>query len=108
MSTTTSYGTWLNLTTEGGVPGSPTTRVMIKRALGEFVEEYDVDAIEADYGLAINEALPEGIFFDGNEFYGPAPMPQDGQKEIREALSSLDTDVFWAIVARHFRGTTRL
>lgn len=103
MTTTTVWASW-----EQVDASSLTVIQFIRRALGEFVREYAITAIETDYRAAINAALPEGVSLHGEEFYGPYPKPENADEQIQAAVSSLDTDVFWVIVARHFQGTRRV
>ena len=51
---TTSYGTWNNRVD----PRALTVEQTIYETLGGYADEYDIDAIAADYRAAINEALP--------------------------------------------------
>jgi hypothetical protein len=95
MSTTTSYGTWLNLTDT-----SLNVRQSVEESLGEFGDEYDVNAIERDYRAAIDAALPEGVTLAGDEFYGPHPINAAAFAGIEVAVDGVD---FWAIVERHAR-----
>jgi hypothetical protein len=96
MTTTTVWASW-----EQVDHTSLTVAEFIGRALTYFAADYDLAAIEADYRTAINKALPEGVSLHGQEFYGPAPKPEDADEQIQAAVSSLDQDVFWEIVARH-------
>src|SRR5690606_34496329 len=64
--TTTSYGTWNNRVDGDAL----TVEQTIAETLGD-ADEYDIDAIAADYRTAINKALPEGVTLAGNDFYGP-------------------------------------
>jgi hypothetical protein len=103
MTTTTSYGNWTlverySVSVEDGVAA----------ALGDFADEYDVDAIARDYRAAINAVLPEGVSLNGNEFYGPYygsdcdftdyPTDEHGCLDIKALVESID---FWEIAARH-------
>lgn len=104
MTTTTPYGTW-NSRVE---PHSATFATSVYEALGNFADDYDIDAIKADYRAAINEALPEGVTLVGDEFIGPAhdadcdfdgyPTDEYGRLDIKAIVESVD---FWAIVAKH-------
>jgi len=100
---TTSYGTWCTRVD----PYSLSVEQSVVEALGDFADEYDVEAIADDYRQAINQALPPGVSLVGNEFIGPAqPSPDqfDGYPhdeysvDIRAIVDSVD---FWAIAARH-------
>lgn len=103
MTTTTSYGTWAN---HGG--GGLTVADSITEALGEFAGDYDTEAIEVEYREAINEALPDGVTLDGDEFYGPYyeadqdfdgyPLDDFGGLDIKTIVEFTD---FWAITERH-------
>lgn len=99
MSTTTSYGTWQNHTSELSL------RNGIEDALGvdEHGNEAEYrDAVEADYRTAINAALPEGVSLAGDEFYGPHPLDGMSYAKAHEAISTaIDGVDFWAIAERH-------
>jgi len=104
MIVTTSYGTWNNCVESGEL----TVEQSVLVALGDYADDYDIDAIAADYRAAINEALPEGVTLAGNEFFGPAHAAdatwgpeledEDGHLDIKSIVDSVD---FWAIVAKH-------
>src|SRR5690606_14552492 len=67
---TTPYGTFIGNVADPGGAGS--MRDYITTALGDYADDYDIDAIIADYRDAINERLaPHGITLAGDEFYGP-------------------------------------
>jgi prevent-host-death family protein len=102
--TTTEYGTWNFITKDE----SDTVEDMATEALGDYVGDYDVDAIVTEYRQAINEALPAGVSLNGDLFYGPAydpdkdfdgyPVNDDGSLDIKAIVDSID---FWAIAERH-------
>jgi hypothetical protein len=102
MTTTTSYGTW----NDRVEPHSANFSTSVYEALGDFADDYDTDAIEADYRNAINEALPDGVSLCGDEFIGPAydadfdgyPTDEYGRLDIRTIVESVD---FWEIVSKH-------
>lgn len=96
MTTTTSYGTWVN---HGD--GETTIEDNVTVALGDFVDDYDVDSLTAAYRGAINRVLPDGVSLHGNEFYGPHPRA-DVDAAIKAAIGSVD---FWAIAADYDRAT---
>lgn len=101
--TTTSYGTWNNRVD----PHALTVEQTVCEALVGYADEYDIDAIAADYRAAINEALPEGVALAGDEFVGPyydrdatwgPELEKDGRLDIESIVDGVD---FWAIVAKH-------
>jgi hypothetical protein len=103
MTTTTSYGTWVNHT------NAPTVEQYCYDAFGsEGPAGFDLDTIVADYRAAINDALPATVTLNGDEFYGPYhaadqhfdgyPTTDDGSLDIHAIVESVD---FWAIAARH-------
>lgn len=89
MTTATSYGSWQ-------VDNCLTVEDWVAVAVGEFADDYDIDAIVSDLRGAINGALPDGVSLNGNEFYGPYYNQPD--YDLDEILESID---FWAIVERH-------
>ena len=100
---TTSYGTW----TSRVDPYSLSVEQTVREALGDYADQYDVDAIAADYRQAINQALPEGVSLCGDEFIGPyhsddatwgPELETEGRLNIRVIVESVD---FWGIVAKH-------
>lgn len=97
MTTTTSYGTLQQHTGDVGV------RDEIESVLAERGGDFDVDAIEAEYRSELAELLPEGVTLNGDEFYGPHPMPEDADDAIETAIEALKGDRFWEIVGRHDR-----
>jgi hypothetical protein len=104
MTTSTSYGTW----TTRVEPYVANFATSVYEALGDLADDYDTDAIEADYRNAINEALPKGVSLCGSEFIGPAydadcdfdgyPTDEYGRLDIKTIVESVD---FWEIVAKH-------
>lgn len=102
--TTSSYGTWNNRVRDMEL----TVEQSIAVALGDYTADYDLDALAAAYRNAINEALPEGMSLNGNEFYGPYyaadanfdgyPHDEDGRLDIKAIVDSVD---FWALAAEH-------
>ncbi len=94
---TTSYGSFSRNVADPGGAGS--MRDYITTALGDHADDYDIDAITADYRDAINERLaPHGITLAGDEFYGPYPRPENAGETIADAIKDVD---FWTIVERH-------
>ena len=101
---TTSYGTWNNRVDGDAL----TVEQTVAETLGDYADEYDIDAIAADYRAAINEALPEGVALAGDEFigpyyaedatWGPELEDEDGRLDIKAIVDSVD---LWAIVAKH-------
>lgn len=95
--TMTPYGTFIGNVADPGGAGS--MRDYITTALGDYADDYDIDAIIADYRGAINERLADqGITLAGDEFYGPYPRPENAGETIADAIESVD---FWTIVERH-------
>lgn len=103
MSTITNFGTWYNH--QGHELNIEQSTAV---ALGDFADDYDVDAIVADYRDAINDALPDSVTLAGDEFLGPYrdedcefdgyPTGADGSLNIGEIIEGVD---FWKIAARH-------
>jgi len=92
MSTTTEYCTWANLADELSL------REGVVAAIDGH-DDYDLDAIEAEYREAIDEILPEGVTLEGDTVYGPYPIIAEWDlAETRESLGEID---FFAIVERH-------
>lgn len=92
---TTDYGTWSNLT--GG--GSARLEDSVADYLGEYGDEYDVDAICDEYRDAVNNILPDRVALVGNDLYGPyATRNEFDWEEISEELETIDLA---AIVDRH-------
>src|SRR5690606_35747328 len=94
---TTPYGTFIGNVAAPGGAGS--MRDYITTALGDYADDYDIEAIIDEYRDAINERLADqGITLAGDEFYGPYPRIENAGETIADAIESVD---FWAIVARH-------
>ncbi|WP_043654504.1 hypothetical protein [Nocardia thailandica] len=99
--TTTTAGTWNNRVDSYAVSVGQT----IIESLGEFANEYDIDAIEGEYRAAIDAALPEGLQLVGDEFiaeldadYSGYPASDDGRLDIKAIVDEID---FWAIAEKH-------
>lgn len=95
MTTQTSYGSWA---THGDHQINVETSVVV--ALGEFVEDFDVDGLVHAYREAINAALPTGMTLIGDEFIGPDPVDSDTYDDIAEAVGTVD---FWALAPQFER-----
>lgn len=64
--------------------------------VGEFIDDFDVGAIQHDYRAAIDAVLPPGLLLTGDQFIGPVP-DNDGDESIdvdweavREDISGID------------------
>jgi hypothetical protein len=97
MTATTSHGTWAN---HGGGEIDIRTNVLV--ALGDFVADFDVDALVLAYRNAINKQLPGGITLTGDEFYGP--VADEAGDAIKAAVRAVD---FWALTEQFDRTTGR-
>ncbi|MER5277759.1 hypothetical protein ABT025_18650 [Streptomyces sp. NPDC002809] len=94
MAVTTTYGSWLNKT------GELTIGHTIQAAVGEYADDFDLDAIKDDYVTAINAALPDGVFLAGDEFHGPYydadadfdgyDLDEDGRLDIKAIVAAVD------------------
>jgi hypothetical protein len=102
MSVTTTYGSWVQFGS-----GGLTIEDNITDALGEFDNDFDLDAIAVDYRQAINDALPTGVQLIGDHFVGPHPMPEGAGDAIRMRVELVDADVFWTIAAQHEKTVSR-
>src|SRR5690554_5768191 len=95
--TTTSYGTINTMVPDAGTVTS--LHDYVAGALGDYADDYDIEAIVDEYRDAINERLADqGIVLAGDEFYGPYPRPENAGETIAEAIKDVD---FWTIVERH-------
>jgi len=97
--TMTPYGTFIGNVADPGPASSLADYVA--SALGDYADDYDIDAIVDEYREAINERLADqGITLAGDEFYGPYPRIENAGEIIASAIEDVD---FWEIVARHDR-----
>ncbi|WP_405149414.1 hypothetical protein OG589_14440 [Sphaerisporangium sp. NBC_01403] len=104
MTTTTTFGTWNNRVQDGEL----TVEQSVYVALGDYADDYDLDAVAADYRAAINDALPSSVSLCGDEFIGPYyaedrdfdgyPTDEDDRLDIKAIVEGID---FWAIAAEH-------
>lgn len=82
-----------------GDTGVHELRHIVQDIVGDYADDYDLDAIEADYREAVGECLPEGLTLCGEEIYGPYPQRFSFDViAFREALEEIDTNT---ILARH-------
>lgn len=99
MSTTAQYGSFVNHCPD--FTSASTLHDCVANALGDAVNEYDVDALAHAYREAVNEQLePTGVSMHGDEFYGPHPIVD---VDISAAFEAVD---FWALAAQHEHHTT--
>lgn len=98
MTVTTEIGNWWSLT---GSDSSVTNTV--RNYLGDFVDDFDVDAIADDYRDAINDLLPEYIWLAGDTLYGPYEPPADWDPDWTvDFWERVEIEIdFDAIVQRH-------
>lgn len=111
MPTTTSYGNWTKIEWT-----SVSVEDTVASALGDFVDDYDLDGLVSEYRNAINDALPDGVSLCGNEFIGPAygkdcdfdgyPLTKGGELDLKAIVESVDDaennyGSFWEMAARH-------
>ena len=102
MDTTTPYGTWYNHT------GSLSVENSVIDAVGDFGHQYDIDAIAEEYRQAVNDALPDGFYLSGDDFYAPFydadrhldghPTDILGNLDIGTIVEGIDLE---AIMERH-------
>lgn len=75
MTTTTSYGTWNNHGDRTNTTLEATVIDYINGGDSEWRERIEADgsfdAMISDYRQAINDALPDSVSLNGDEFYGP-------------------------------------
>lgn len=102
--TNTSYGTWTNRVERY----SANLATTVVESLGDYGDDYDVDALTAAYRDAINDALPAEVTLAGDEFLGPAKPDADewdgyptddlGQLDIKAIVDGVD---FWEIAEKY-------
>lgn len=83
--------------------GSESIRQGTIDALGEYVLDYDVDAIVEQYTQALNDVMPAGVSLTGDGFR--FPVDEDGIPatlgifdQIRDAIAIAN---FWAIAEKN-------
>ncbi len=101
MATTTTYGTWARYTKQVSVAWG------IENSLGAYADDFDLDALTSAYRDAINNALPDGVTLNGDEFYGPYyatdqnwdgyPTTDDGDLDLKTIIDGID---LWAIAPK--------
>jgi hypothetical protein len=78
--------------------GNESVAVMIGRALGVFVDHFDIEGIEREYRARLDDALPPNVTLAGNQFLANYPAPPGTGEAIATAIESVD---FWGIVESH-------
>lgn len=118
MHATTEYGSYA--TTTGG--SASRLRDAVAEVLGDYVGDYDVDALTMALRGAVNAALDgTGVTLNGDEFYGPV-MPHLAEEEARallaervdlelpvspmEAALAVAWDGFWDLAQAHEIGVS--
>src|SRR5207302_1769732 len=84
--TTTEYGTWNNY----GDASSVRVEDSVAAFLNEFADDYDFNGLVRAYRDAINEALPEDVSLNGDNFYGPYPLNDRGGVPVASGRVPLD------------------
>ncbi|MFB6805502.1 hypothetical protein [Streptomyces sp. NPDC056387] len=103
MAVTTDYGSWYN------VQGYElTVAETVGTAVGDYGDDFDLEAAEVEYYRAIQEALPPGVSLAGNDFIGPYydddkhfegfPADEYGDLDLTAIVESVD---LMAILERH-------
>lgn len=96
---TTSYGTFVNHCPDS--TSASTLHDYVTAALGDSVDDIDVDELTDAYRDAINEHLkPSDVSMHGDEFYGPHPVVDVDISAAFEAVN------FWALAAQ-FDGSSQ-
>jgi hypothetical protein len=104
MTTTTEYGTWNNHGDRTAHTVEDTVTGYISGGDSEWLERIQADgsfeAMVAGYREAINDALPDGVSLNGNEFYGPYydadqdwdgyPTNESGGLDIAAIIAEID------------------
>lgn len=112
MTTTTSYGTWNNHGDSSALTVEDTVTGYISGGDSEWIERIQGDGsfddMVAGYREAINDALPDGVSLNGDEFYGPYydadqnwdgyPTNESGGLDIAAIIAEIDLG---AIVGEH-------
>jgi hypothetical protein len=103
MPTTTSYGTWYNVTSHNLTPGADLLDA-INGGDSDWQERMAksgaLERIETEWRQAIESALPIGVSLCGEEFIGPAyeadrdfegfPIDEDGRLDLTAIVESID------------------
>ncbi|MET9467815.1 hypothetical protein ABZY44_24030 [Streptomyces sp. NPDC006544] len=95
MAVTTGYGSWYNV--QGHELSAAST---VRTAAGDYPDDYDLDEVETAYLVAIQEALPPGVYVNGLEFIGPYndedknfdgyPADEYGDLDLTAIVESVD------------------
>lgn len=95
MSEMITYGSWSEIM-RGRTARTSSVEDSIACQLGrQFYKAVDHDALELNYRLAINARLPDGWGLDdGDDFYGPAPMPDDAGDRIRAVVAEAEAQLW--------------
>ncbi len=106
MTTTTSYGTWVNHID----CYCPTVEQHVALALEGHAADFDIDGLVREYRAAINDALPPSVTLNGDTFYGPYheadrdfsgyPLTDEGNLDIKTIVESVD---FWSLAEKYDR-----
>lgn len=105
MTTTTGYGTWNNHGDRTALTVEDTVGGYLSGGDSEWVERCEqtgaLENMVATYRAAINNALPDGVSLNGNDFYGPyyeADQAWEGELDLAEIIAGIDLG---EIVAGH-------
>lgn len=111
MTTTTTYGTWYNVTGSNLTPAADIQDVISggdQEWREAMADSGALDAAEAEWRASIDAALPNGVSLCGNEFYGPAkeadcdfegyPVDEDGDLDLAAIIDAIDLN---EIIERH-------
>lgn len=91
---TTTFGSWVNIQPTGAGMGP---EAYVAESLGDYANDYDIEAITAELLAALQTRLPAGLNILGNgELVGPASgpehnaLPEDVCRHVGELLAEID------------------
>ena len=78
----------------------PSIDIDLNNYVGDFVDDYDMDAVHAGYAAALEALLPEGVYITryGDVFADVTVLDQLAEIDIDELREQIDID---AILARN-------
>lgn len=81
---------------------APTIEIRLAAALGDQIQDFNLNGIVAEWRQTVNNALPAGIELRNQELVGPAPFDYRLSEHIPAAFAAADVQ-FREIISRHYK-----
>lgn len=81
---------------------TPTIEMRLARAVGDRIQDVNLNAIVTEWRQTVNNALPTGLALRAQELVGPAPFDYRLSEHIPAAFAAADVHLN-EIISRYYR-----